>query len=488
MLLLKQAGFNAVRCAHNPASKALLRACDKLGMYVMDEAFDMWAKMKNPADYSLFFGIDYPRVLEAMVRSDYNHPSVIMYSTGNEIMDIATDKGYELSSELTACLRKLDDTRLITNAINALLSAGNRLVEITAQANGDTLESLKGIDVNQYMAQHRMSMGQVIAHESISDVLEHLDATMDVIGYNYMTDRYETDSLRYPHRVIVGAETHAPRIADNWRLMQEHANIIGDFIWTSYSYLGETGGKDHFPTLQNESCDLDITGCRMPTSYYRAVVLGQREQPYIAVRTPKDSQHPIMLTPWSLTDAIHCWDYPGHEGEATEVEVYSAGEEVELFLNGVSCGRKPAGEKRPCQTVFRVPYQPGELKAVSLCGGKAVSSDVLFTTGKATGFHLVRETCPVEKDLIFVTVQAVNAQGQPVYAAIDDLTVTIEGESVQLQAFGSWEAPHNGGYQNPVLPIRNGQALVILRKRSSGQSRLTVSAVGMEAATQVVES
>ena len=475
--LLKAAGFNAVRCAHNPASKALLRACDRLGMYVLDESFDMWGRMKNPRDYSLFFSGGYRDVLATMVRVDYNHPSVILYSTGNEIMDLATDKGYELCGEMTAYLHALDGTRFVTNAVNTFLAAGNRLLEITAQATGESPQQLAHMDVNQYIAEHEVSMEQVAAHAAITEMLEYLDGAMDVVGYNYMPERYEADSVCHPQRIILGTETHAPRIADSWRLMQAHPNIIGDFIWTSYGYLGETGGRQRFPALQNESCDLDVTGCLMPTNYYRQVVLGQRKEPYIAVRTPEDSEGPMKLSTWSLTDAIPCWDFPGCEGRAVEVEVYAPGDEVELFLNGRSCGRQPASGKRPCQAVFRIPYAPGELKAVALQNGQALSSHTLATTGKAETFDIRQE--PPGDELIFVNIQAVNAQGQPVYAAIPDLTVSLEGNGAKLQAFGSYDAPHNGGYQSPVLSVKNGKALLILRKQGPEPVRLTVSAQGM---------
>ena len=487
--LLKQAGFNAVRCAHNPASRALLRACDRLGVYVLDEAFDMWSRMKNPGDYSLFFQSSYHQVLETMVRVDYNHPAVIMYSTGNEIMDLATDRGYELSGEMTAILHRLDETRPVTNAVNALLAAGNRLIDITMEANGKTPDDLKDMDVNQFIAEHRIPMDRVSTHPSIDRMLEYLDGTMDVLGYNYLTERYAVDMERCPDRVILGTETHAPRIADNWRLMQTYPGVIGDFIWTSWSYLGETGGRERFPALHNESCDLDVTGERMPTNYYRRIVLGQRKEPFIAVRTPEASRGPIMLSPWSLTDAIDSWTFPGHEGEDVDVEVYSAGDEVELYLNGASVGRQNASAKRPCETVFRIPYTPGELKAVSLQNGQPVGSYTLSTAGKPVAFAVTQEHYPQGTELMFVRIQAVDAEGKPVFATIPDLTVSLEGEAAQLLAFGSWEAPHNGGYQSPVLSVKNGKALLILRRKNGteGTMRLRVSAEGIGTVETVLQ-
>ena len=482
--LLKDAGFNAVRCAHNPASKALLRACDRLGMYVLDEAFDMWSRMKNPGDYALFFQSGYRQVLETMVRVDYSHPSVIMYSTGNEIMDLATDRGYELSGEMTAILHRLDETRPVTNAVNALLAAGNRLIDITLEANGKTPDDLKDLDVNQFLAEHRIAMDKVSTHPSISRMLEYLDGTMDVLGYNYLTERYAADMERYPDRVILGTETFAPRIAESRDLMNKYPGVIGDFIWTAHSYLGETGGKERFPALHNESCDLDVTGEQMPTNYYRQIVLGQRKAPYIAVRTPEASKGPIRLSPWSLTDAVPSWTFPGHEGEEVDVEVYSAGDEVELYLNGRSVGRQNASAKRPCEAVFRIPYAPGELKAVSLQNGAVQSSYTLATTGKPATFMVTQQIYPypAKPELMFVRIQAVDAEGRPVFAMIPDLTVSLAGDAAQLLAFGSWEAPHNGGYQSPVLSVKNGKALLILRRKSGaeGNVRLRVSAEGLE--------
>lgn len=469
----KEAGFNAVRSTHYPASKALLWACDTLGVYILDETFDMWARMKNTHDFALFFGKTYKQVIETMVQVDYNHPSVIMYSTGNEIMDIASDKGFELCAEMTKMLHGLDYTRPVTNALNVPLAAGNRLIEIAAEQTGIAVDQIMKMDVNQFISEHRDVMGKITTHPIIDKMLEYLDGALDVSGYNYLVERYDSDIKRYPNRIILGTETHAKRIADHYRLMKEHKAVIGDFIWTSYSYIGETGGAQNFPRLQNESCDMDIIGEKMPTWYYRAVVLGQRKEPYIAVRTPEKSEMPSQCGPWSLTDAIHCWDYPGREGKECDIEVYSGGEEVELFINGKSCGRKPASGELECRTLYRIAYEPGELKAVSYQNGEAVSEYILSTKGEVTDFVVTREENPVG-ELAFFHIQAVNAKGEPVYAKIDDLHIEINGKA-ELLGFGSYETPYDCGYDNDTIQIVNGTALAILKKLEEDVS-VTVSA------------
>lgn len=473
----KDAGFNAIRSTHYPASKALLWACDTLGVYILDETFDMWARMKNTHDFALFFGKTYKQVIETMVSVDYNHPSVIMYSTGNEIMDIASDKGYELCGEMTKMLHNLDSTRPVTNALNAHLAMGNRLLEAAAEKYGLDMSALMKMDVNQFIGEHQDLMKDINTHPIMDKMFEYLDGALDVSGYNYLVERYDSDIKKYPHRIILGTETHAKRIADHYRLMKEHKAVIGDFIWTSYSYLGETGGAANYPRLQNESCDLDLIGEKMPTWYYRAVVLGQRKEPYIAVRTPDRSESPSKCGPWSLTDAISCWDYPGSEGRECDIEVYSGGDEVELFLNGKSCGKKAASDELECRTIFRVAYEPGELKAVSYANGEAVSEYSLTTKGEVTGFELIQEENPVGQ-LTFLHIQAVNAKGEPVYAKIDDLHIELDGEA-ELLGFGSFEAPYNSGYDKPDIQIVNGTALAILKKAADAEVKAIVSGAGV---------
>ncbi len=483
MLAHKKNGFNAVRCAHNPASKALLRACDELGIYVLDEATDIWGKMKNTQDYSMFFEKDIDDVMEMMVRVDYNHPSVLMYSTGNEIMDIATDKGYELTMRFTEMLHRLDPTRFVTNAVNALLVTGPLLAENAREVGEGLIDPEKRIDVNEFMANGFMDVGKIISIPPVTRMLELIDTAVDVSGYNYMISRYEEDAVNYPNRIILGTETHSKRIPDHYEAMKKHHNIIGDFIWCSHTYLGENGGADNFPYIMNESADLTVIGDPKPCCYYRAIALGIRKAPYIAVRTPEKSQNVMRTGPWVLTDAIDCWDFPGHEGEECDVEVYYAGDSLELFLNGRFLGNGTPDPEQPGRVTYRVPYEPGELCAVSETGtGK--ETYCLKTKGAGEVIDLQPEENPfAAKDgLCYVNVTIRNREGEAVHAFVPDLTVSLKGEAVSLLAFGGQRSSHAGGFTKSTTDIHDGRALIILKKTGEGKGTLRVSGSGLQVA------
>ena len=483
MLAHKNNGFNAVRCAHNPASKALLQACDELGIYVLDEAADIWGKMKNTQDYSMFFEKDIDDVMETMVRVDYNHPSVLMYSTGNEIMDIATDKGYELTMRFTEMLHRLDPTRFVTNAVNALLVTGPLLAENAREAGEGLIDPEKRIDVNEFMANGFMDVGKIISIPPVTKMLELIDTAVDISGYNYMISRYEEDAVNYPNRIILGTETHSRRIPDHYAAMKKHHNIIGDFIWCSHTYLGENGGKENFPQIMNESADLTVIGDPKPCCYYRAISLGLRKAPYIAVRTPEKSQTVMQTGPWVLTDAIDCWDFPGQKGEECDVEVYYAGSSVELFLNGRSLGNGTSDPEQPGRVTYRVPYEPGELLAVS----KTETGEekyTLKTKGAGEVIELQLEENPfANKDgLVYVNATIRNRQGEAVHAFVPDLTVSLDGKAYSLLAFGGQGSAHAGGFTKSTVDIHDGRALVILRKTGEEKCVLRVSGTGLQTA------
>lgn len=483
MLAHKKNGFNAVRCAHNPASKALLRACDELGIYVLDEATDIWGQMKNTQDYSMFFEKDIDDVIETMVRVDYNHPSVLMYSSGNEIMDIATDKGYELTMRFTEMLHRLDPTRFVTNAVNALLVTGPLLAENAREVGDGLIDQDKRIDVNEFMANGFMDVGKIISIPPVTRMLELLDTAVDISGYNYMISRYEEDAVNYPNRIILGTETHSKRIPDHYAAMRKHHNIIGDFIWCSHTYLGENGGPENFPQIMNGSADLTVIGDPKPCCHYRAITLGLRKAPYIAARTPEKSKNVVRTGPWVLTDAINCWDFPGHEGEECDVEVYYAGSGVELFLNGKSLGNGVPDPEQPGRVTYRIPYEPGELLAVSesVEGKKSYS---LKTKGAGEIIELQREDNPFSEqdDLSYINVTVRNRSGEAVHAFVPDLTVSLDGKAYSLLAFGGQGSAHAAGFTKSTADIYDGRALIILKKNCEGEGVLRVTGTGLQKA------
>lgn len=307
--LLKDAGFNAIRMSHNPMSKPMLDACDRLGMLVVDEAFDVWTSGKSEFDYSLSFPEWWERDIEAMVAKDINHPSVIMYSIGNEIPETGSAAGAAWGRRLAEKVRSLDSTRYVTNAVNGMLAVMSELGKLRAQSQqraeqeagaGEGEGEDKGI--NTLMADAGDMMNAISASGLVTEKTAESFAVLDVAGMNYAEARYTLDKDLFPNRIILGTETFPTRIDGNWRLVKQHGHVIGDFTWTGWDYLGEVGiGRPQYltpdaprpahtapyPYLVAGCGDLDITGHRRPASYYREIVFGLRTQPYIAVRRPE---------------------------------------------------------------------------------------------------------------------------------------------------------------------------------------------------------
>ncbi|MEU9954137.1 glycoside hydrolase family 2 TIM barrel-domain containing protein, partial [Streptomyces sp. NPDC047939] len=353
--LLKDAGFNALRMSHQPMSKAMLRACDRLGMLVVDETFDMWTSGKSAFDYSLNFAEWWERDLEAMVAKDYNHPSVIMYSIGNEIPETGSPAGAVWGRRLAEKARALDPTRYVTNGINTALAVMAELAAMKKQQEKDRQPDEDGAGINTFMADPAARLEALAVSDLVTHRTEESFALLDIAGMNYAEARYDLDRKLFPGRIILGTETFPTHIDRIWRLVREQSHIIGDFTWTGWDYLGEVGiGRPQYtgpglpqpefvapyPHLTADCGDLDITGYRRPASYYRETVFGLRTSPYLAVRRPQHHGKTYTGTPWAWSDAISSWTWPGFEGSPVTVEVYGAGDEVELFINGRSKGRQ----------------------------------------------------------------------------------------------------------------------------------------------------
>lgn len=344
--ILKEAGFNAIRMAHNPAAPALLRVCDELGMYVMDETFDSWTRFKGDFDYSLFFEESWKNDVSTMVETDFNHPSVILYSIGNEIPEIGTKHGSRIAKMIHDHIKDIDQTRPTLASINGVFAAGEVIPQIAEdiQKQSQIDQSDLTGNVNDFMTLMDTSMDKIVVHPLISQRLDLATASTDIAGYNYMSARYELDAKEHPNRVIVGSETYPPEIARNWSLVKKLDSVIGDFTWTGWDYIGEAGvgipaynwGEGgfgaRFPCQLAYCGDIDITGVRRPLSYYREIVFGLREKPYIAVQKPEHYGKKLIKTPWVLSDSLRSWTWPGFEGHPIVVEVYAPGDEVALYL------------------------------------------------------------------------------------------------------------------------------------------------------------
>ncbi|MEV6544079.1 glycoside hydrolase family 2 TIM barrel-domain containing protein [Streptomyces sp. NPDC051665] len=496
--LLKDAGFNALRMSHHPMSKAMLDACDRLGMLVVDEAFDVWTSGKSEFDYSLDFPEWWERDIEAMVAKDFNHPSVIVYSIGNEIPETGTPSGAARGRELAAKVRSLDHTRYVTNAVNGMLAVMSELGRLRRRSQAKAEHAAdqgeaedKGI--NTLMADAGDMMNAISASGLVTEKTAESFAVLDIAGMNYAEARYALDHDLFPNRVILGTETFPTRIDGNWRLVEQLGHVIGDFTWTGWDYLGEVGiGRPQYltpdtprpahtapyPYLLAGCGDLDITGHRRPASYYREIVFGLRTQPYIAVRRPEHHGRTWAGTPWAWSDTVATWTWPGSEGEPVTIEVYGDADEVELLVNTRSSGRRPVGEEHRFRTEFETSYEPGELLAIAYRDGAETGRTVLRT---ATG--TVRLRAEPDRphitahggDLAYVTLSLTDPDGTLHTAADRPVRVEVSGAGV-LSGFGSADPSTQERFDATERRTYEGRALAVLRPTGPGRIRLIASA------------
>jgi beta-galactosidase len=470
---LKEAGFNAIRMAHHPMAPAMLRACDALGMYVMDETFDMWIRGKSDFDYSMFFDEWWERDVEAMVRKDYNHPSVIMYSIGNEIPEIATDQGIAIGQKIVNKIKTLDASRYTLASINGVFAAGDVVNQITRDVVEGLAEDEKPEgNVNDFMALMEKHMDKIVVHDEIGKRLDKACATTDIAGYNYMTARYEMDHDSHPNRIIVGSETYPPEIGRNWDIVKNSSHVIGDFTWTGWDYIGEAGvgipaynfGEGgfgaQFPCHLAYAGDFDLIGNRRPLSYYREIVFGLRKDPYIAVQDPNHFGQTLIKTPWIMSDSLSTWTWHDCLDQPVIVEVYSHCEEVELIQDGKSLGKNQAGSAVGYVTYFETTYRPGQVVAINYMNDQEVGRMEL-KSAKTSG-HIVVHQEEYNK-LMYMAIRYVDDEGQ----LITDQDITFEVEvdgAANLIGLGSGRPKYDYPYDGNIGQTYHGCALAILKK------------------------
>ena len=481
--LLKEAGFNAIRSAHHPAGRHLLDACDQLGMYLMDEAFDAWQLPKSSGDYALDFDDNWKQDMKSMVDKDYNHPSVILYSIGNEISDLAAPAGVTVAQKLSQYVKNLDDSRYTTVAINGLLLL-MRKMELYSQLTGQVEE--KKQDVNAAMSSLDDVMLRINNAPTMDAAIQGGCDAVDIAGYNYMHNRYKPDVEKYPDRIIVGSETYAKYITPMWAHIQKHHNVIGDFTWTGWDYLGETGignvsyePRDYhggfygvYPCITANCGDLDITGFRTPQSYYREIVFGLRKVPYIVAHNPAMAGKTEYLSTWGWGDVCASWSYPGFEGTPLTVDVYGRGK-AELYLNDEKIGEGDCGEDFRCS--FTVPYAPGVLRAVTAEGSFALQS-----ASEELCLQLSSETAaPAVGNLIYVDILLTDAKGIPHWGK--DREVKLQVSGAKLLGFGNGCSITEESFADDIHTTYHGRAQAILLADRGGKITLRANAEGVEA-------
>ena len=499
--LLKEAGFNAIRMSHHPASPALLEACDRLGMLVMDETFDMWTSGKTDFDASVNFLEWWERDVAAMVAKDRNHPSVIMYSIGNEVPELGIPEGGRWSRLLANKVRELDPTRLVTNGVNGFVAAIDMVIAGMAQRRSQIDDAQQGAGVNGMMTQIADQMNMISAAPPVTARTEEAFAALDVAGMNYGDGRYELDASAFPNRVIVGSETFPTRIAHNWALVERLDNVIGDFTWTGWDYLGEVGlggvgylqeGQSAtasvakaFPWLLASTGDIDITGCRRPVSFYREIAFGLRSEPFLAVQDPAHHGQQQLRTPWAWSDAVASWSWNGHEGQPVTVEVYADADEVEVLVAGESVGRAVVGADFPLLATLEVIYRPGAVEAVAYRNGRETGRTRLESAGEGIVLRAAaeRETVRTDgTDLVYVPIVLEDAQGIRHLSEDRRIDVGVAGAG-ELLALGTARPEPTENFTRSHITTHAGRALAIVRPTGPGEITVTVAAEGLDAAT-----
>ena len=474
--LMKEAGFNLIRTSHNPTTRAFLDACDSLGMLVIGEAFDGWRTAKTPYDYSTLIDSCYRQDIYAMVLRDRNHPSIISWSIGNEVIERKDIRVITTARQLKQAILQMDNTRPVTEA----LCSWDRDWEI---------------------------------YDPHAEVL-------DVVGYNYMIFKHKTDHERDPKRIMWQTESYPRDAFKNWALVQDYPYIVGDIVWTGLDYLGESGiGRyyyegerpgEHYvdggqPDWHGAYCgDVDITGWRKPISHYREMLWkttvdmpehewkdGQMSSTpieddglYIAVKEPDGYHGKIHQTAWSVWPTWESWNWAGSrdtkgatvsswEGKPIEVEVYTKDPEVKLFLNDKLIGTQNVNRSTEFKAVFTVPYEAGTLRAET-CWGRIKT---LSTAGEPARLRLTPDRRIITadgQDLAFITVEVIDKKGNVCPDAAIPCEAIVKGQG-SLLSFASADLKDREPYTSPKVTTWKGRALLVVRStEKKGNAQISI--------------
>ncbi|MBR3011678.1 MAG: DUF4982 domain-containing protein [Prevotella sp.] len=456
--LMKEAGFNLIRTSHNPTTRAFLDACDSLGMLVIGEAFDGWRSAKLKYDYSTLIDSCYREDVHAMVLRDRNHPCIISWSLGNEVIERKELRVVHTARLLKNAVLEIDNTRPITEA----LCAWDRDWEI---------------------------------YDPHFDVL-------DVAGYNYMIFKHTSDHQRNPKRVMWQTESYPRDAFRNWATVNDNSYVVGDMVWTGLDYLGESGigryyyegerpGESYAPGGQPDwhgACcgDVDITGWRRPISHYRDMLWNENTPLYMAVKEPDGYRGKIHETQWSVWPTWESWNWPDWEGKPIEVEVYTKQPEVKLYLNDKLVETKAVSRETQFKAVFKLPYETGELRAEA--GGKSVT---LATAGEPARLRLTVDTPSLRgragvgpipslrgragvgpiitadgQDLAYITVEVVDKNGRVCPDAAIPCEAIVKGQG-QLLAFASADLKDREPKTTSRATTWKGRALLVVRSNKS---------------------
>lgn len=505
--ILREQGFNAIRMAHHPASRALLAACDELGVYVMDELTDTWFQRKTAHDLTDVFEQTWRGDVDAMVAKDRNHASVLFYSTGNENGESGTPRGIEYAHAIADRIRELDGTRPVTAGVNAMLNSmatrGKGVFDEQTAAKRNKVDKASGGNAvtstgyNLLVSRMGWLMAAATRGKRAGAAVVGIADSLDLLGYNYAAPRYALDAKAHPDRIIVGSETMTYDIARNWALVERLPNVIGDFMWVGWDYLGETslgawnyegrtGFSKPYPFVLAGSGALDITGHPTAPMLLARAVWGVADGPEIAVR-PVSPTGRLVKAPWRGSDGVPGWAWSGCEGRRATVEVFSAAATVELLLNGRSVGTRKAGPRHGFTATFTLGWAPGELVAVARdSSGREVGRAIERSTAGELGLRLAADTDALAadgQDAATIAIELADAAGTVELARDAEITVEVCGPGV-LQGLGSADFASPYPFDGATTRTWFGRAVAVVRATGEpGPITVSVHAAGLPTRT-----
>jgi beta-galactosidase len=461
---LKELGVNAIRCSHNPMAPEEYDLCDRLGLLVMDEAFDEWTAGKHKwiegwnagtpgtRGYHEVFQEWADRDISDMVLRDRNHPSIVLWSIGNEIEYPSDPFGHPLGRD------GLQPGML--NGIE-LVPTARRLI-----ADVKRLEGTR--PVTEALADTRASNATGLAN------------LLDVAGYNYLEQYYAADHMAYPERVILGSEnSHS---LEAWRAVAANQYVAGQFLWTGIDYLGESA---RYPGRGSAAGLLDLCGFRKPLAYLREALWSSRPMVYVAAREPGSA----AASPNRPVSVVEHWNWAGDSRKAIPVEVYTNCASAELFLNGRSLGEKPVADRLDPVLHWDVPNEPGVLRAIGRRDSKEAARFELVTAGAPHHLLLTPDRTTLAaggQDLANVAIEVVDAQGRRVYGSSAMVEVQVSGPG-ELAALDTGDMRDISPVQANHRNTYRGRALAMVRSgAAAGKIAVRASAPGLQAAEAVL--
>ncbi len=489
--ILKEQGFNAIRSSHNPASTAMLAACDYYGMYVMDETFDMWYLRKTKYDYGIDFKNCWRNDVKSMVERDYNHPSVIMYSIGNEVSEPGKPDGVLQGKEIISLIKSIDDTRAVTGGMNLMIMGNyakgkgqydNVDEEQKPREKDDGVSKNTSLFFNTMAALIGPSMNKAGNSSKVDKITTPILDALDIAGYNYASGRYPMEREKHPNRIIVGSETFPYELGKNWQMVKNYPYLIGDFMWTAWDYLGEagigawsyTGGMPFnrpYPWILGGAGVIDILGNPDASAGYAKTVWHIIDKPVIGVRPVNHPGIRPAKSVWRGTNAIESWSWKGCDGNKAIVEVFADAYEVELLINKKSLGKKRIKDYK---AIYKCTYAPGEIEAIAYNSkGLQVSSSKLISAKDSDIVVCPEKDYYSNGDIAYININIQDENG--IVESACDRKLEIEVEGATLLGFGSANPCTKDDYTSNTCHTYYGRAQAIIRITSDFGYKININ-------------